>query len=259
MSERDFAKAQFTSQGAAESGVDLVLRYATDVPLVVEGLLEALAPGTPDARILECGFGAGWLLQLLTERYPAARIFGIDLSRAFAAAARTNCPGASVACADMELAPFAAGGFDRIASCCALYFAADVMQALFELRRLAAPGARVVMNTVAPDNLQELDAISRRVLARTPLEDVTVRYDMETGWAPTCAVFGKVERVDWRGYMVLPDLETFVGYWASFHHREVAEEGEALLDRVRSAAEDYRRKDGAIALTRSSGAFIAEA
>jgi SAM-dependent methyltransferase len=257
MTEREFAKIQFSDQAAAEGGVDLVLRYATDVPLVVEGLLSALCPDREDDRILECGFGTGWLLDLLAERFPAARIAGIDLSQTFARAARARHPAAAIVCADMEAAPFADGAFDRVASCCALYFAADVGRALGELRRLAAPGGRVVMNTVSPDNLRELDAVSRRVLPQTPLEDVTVRYDMETGWAPTRAVFDEVERVEWRGEMALPDVETFAAYWASFHHRELAEEGERLLDRVRAVADGYRRSDGRVVLTRAGGAFIA--
>jgi ubiquinone/menaquinone biosynthesis C-methylase UbiE len=253
---RELAEGQFSHPAASSGGVDLVVKYATDVPLVVEGLLGALAPERSDGTILEMGFGTGWLLEMLAERFPSAQLYGLDLSPAMVEAVAKKVPMATICCGDMEASPFDDGQFDRVASCCALYFAHDIEAALVELRRVTARRGKVVVNTVSPDNLKEMDAFSREVLRATPLEDVTRRFDMETGYLPMKKHFPGAERVEWRGEMVLPDVASFMAYWSSFHHREIASEGQALLDRATRIAERLSDHDGRIRITRASGAFI---
>jgi ubiquinone/menaquinone biosynthesis C-methylase UbiE len=248
------AAAHFTQPDIFVDALSLVERYATDPPLVIEGLLRALAPERAGARILETGFGTAWLLELMTERFPDAELTGIDLSPSFVAAARQKLPGATILEADMEDIPFPDGTFDRVASCCNLYFARDIEKAIAELARVTRKGGRVVINTVGSDNLKELDAFTRRLLSETPLEDTAARFDLESGRPLVEKLFPQARTEIWPGTMTLPDCETFVRYWASFHHREVTEAG--VLDRAMAAAKDMADAQGRITITRRSGAFL---
>jgi ubiquinone/menaquinone biosynthesis C-methylase UbiE len=251
------AQAQFTRPDLLESGLDLVARYATDPPLVVEGMMRAVAPATNPWRLLEAGFGTGWLLELMVERYPDVKLFGIDLSASMVESARDRFPTANIVRADMEAVPFDNGAFDCTASCCALYFARDIEGAILELARVTRKGGRVVINTVGSGNLKELDEFSHRVLASTPIDDIASRFDLESGIPLVRKIFPDAVIEEWAGTMTLPDAQTFVRYWATFHHREIDQGGASLLERVSRISRDFARSDGTVVLTRRSGAFIA--
>lgn len=62
-------------------GIDLVTRRATDSPLVVKTLLDGIADvGVAGKRIIELGFGSGWLLEAMRDTFPETRLYGLDLS-----------------------------------------------------------------------------------------------------------------------------------------------------------------------------------
>jgi SAM-dependent methyltransferase len=255
---KSLARAQFTRPDIFADALDIVGRYATDPPLIVAGLLRALAPSTEPSHILEVGFGTGWLLEFVAERFPEAALVGIDLSQSFIDAARRKIPAATLIRGDMEALPFRDGVFDRAASCCALYFARDIERAVRELARVTRPGGRMVINTVGSDNLKEVDELSRSVLRATPLEDVAARFDLESGRSLIERLYPQARMEVWTGTMTLPDRETFVRYWASFHHREVAESCGELIERAFESSGGFADDNGKVTVTRRSGAFIVD-
>src|SRR5579872_6289652 len=89
---RAFASKQFEASEPLADSLDMVVRFATDVPLVVEGLLSAVAPQRENWRFCEIGFGSGWLLEEFSRRFPDASAFGLDLSQAFADHAHNTLP-----------------------------------------------------------------------------------------------------------------------------------------------------------------------
>ena len=249
-----FASLQFASRAPMEEALDMVARFASDVPRVVNGLLAAIAPDTADWQFCEVGFGSGWLLREFSQNFPNASVFGIDLSEDFAHHAHGLLPRARIVRGDMETLPFADRTFDCVASCCALYFARDIEKAIRELARVSR--RRIVINTVGRDNLCELDAFSKQVLGETPLEDIAGRFDMETGAPLLSRLFPDVARVDWHGEMRLPTSDHLVEYWSGFHHQDIARLGPPLVERARTIAKDFAGDEGTVTLTRNSGAFI---
>src|SRR5690348_11539865 len=136
----------------------MVVQFATDVPLVVNGLLEAASPQSSAWRFCDVGFGSGWLLEEYASRFPDALSFGLDLSESLARKVHAALPQLGIVRGDMEALPFGNKSLDCVASCCTIYFARDVERALRELARVAR--RRLVVNTVGPRNLSELDALS---------------------------------------------------------------------------------------------------
>lgn len=51
-------------------------------------LIEAIDPALPARRIIEVGVGTGHLLSVIADRYPSARVFGIDFSSCMLKATR---------------------------------------------------------------------------------------------------------------------------------------------------------------------------
>ena len=112
--------------------------------------LEALALG-PDDRLLEVGFGSGYLLEKVLSRRRCGFAAGIDVSpemvdrvgarlRAYVDAGK-----AQIRHGDIEVIPFAAGEFTKLCSVNTLYCWRDPQRALAECRRVLAPGGRLAL------------------------------------------------------------------------------------------------------------------
>jgi ubiquinone/menaquinone biosynthesis C-methylase UbiE len=106
-----------------------------------------LAPGH---RALDLGFGGGVGLAALLDS-PAAQVTGVDHSGDMVARARRRFAGPlsdgrlRLAEASVESLPFGDGEFDRILSVHTVYFWPDPPAAARELRRVIAPGGRLVL------------------------------------------------------------------------------------------------------------------
>ena len=97
----------------------------------------------PGSRVLDIGCGAGVFLELCAERGGVPH--GIDASEALLALARRRLPDADLRLGEMQALPYADGGFDLVAGFTSFFFAADMVAALREAGRVAAPGAPVVI------------------------------------------------------------------------------------------------------------------
>lgn len=115
---------------------------------VTDAVLER-ADIRPGQRVLDVGCGAGTLLARAQDL--GAHPCGVDISEPMVAAARERVPGATVAVADAEeadlLAATGSAPFDRIVSRFGVMFFADAGAAFANLRRAAAPGARIAFAT----------------------------------------------------------------------------------------------------------------
>ena len=108
----------------------------------------ALAPGD---RLLEVGFGSGYLLEKVLSHRRCGFAAGVDVSpemvdrvgvrlRAYVEAGKTQ-----IRHGDIESIPFAAGEFTKLCSVNTLYFWRDPPRALSECRRVLAPGGRLAL------------------------------------------------------------------------------------------------------------------
>ena len=115
-----------------------------------EAVADAVAVG-PGTRVLDVGCGSGVFCRLAAARGAAAS--GIDAAEGMISVARRHVPGADLRVGAMERLPWDDAMFDVVTGFNALQFAADVLAALAEARRVARPGGRIaICNWSQPDD-----------------------------------------------------------------------------------------------------------
>lgn len=152
--------------GRAAPTYDAAARLQRQVAHRVRSCLPPLA--RPDAAVLDLGCGTGRETLALGERYPQARLVGLDLSCAMLARARRQPVSDQYhwVCADMEAAPLPDGHFDLIFSSLAVQWCSDLTDVLRSCQRLLAPGGHFVFSTLAQGTLQELHSAWQQVDGR---------------------------------------------------------------------------------------------
>jgi trans-aconitate 2-methyltransferase len=146
---------------------ELLLRFDAEREKVVHDLISRI-PADP-RRIVDLGCGPGTSTRMLLERYPRARVTGVDFSVPMLAVAAKRAPGAAFVCADMT-------GW-RPEEPLDLVFADSVLQWVNDHERLfaqlmgwLAPGG--VLAVQMPDNRQEPShALMRLIAADGPWAD----------------------------------------------------------------------------------------
>ena len=112
--------------------------------------------------ILDIGCGTGYDVRKLMQRYPRARVLGLDIVAAMANRARRNSGlwrrltgRCGFACGDAERLPLAPASVDMIVSNLALQWC-DPHTVFAEARRVLRPGGLLMFTTFGPDTLREL-------------------------------------------------------------------------------------------------------
>lgn len=112
----------------------------------------------PD-RILELGCATGVQCRALGERFPRARIIGLDHSAAMLSRARRRRgwwrPRFELLQADLEALPLAEASVDLVYANISLNWSGDPTRALAGLRRVLRPGGLVLIALLGPDTLRE--------------------------------------------------------------------------------------------------------
>jgi SAM-dependent methyltransferase len=123
----------------------------------------ALVPG---AQVLEVGCGSGVYLSLAAAR--GAEVHGVDASEDLIAIAARRLPGCDLQVGDMQSLPYPDDSFDVVAGFNAFFFAADMTAALREARRVARPGAPVVIQVYGRPERCDLEAMKRAIAPSDP-------------------------------------------------------------------------------------------
>jgi ubiquinone/menaquinone biosynthesis C-methylase UbiE len=120
---------------------------------IAADLMEA-ASIQPGESVLDVACGTGVVTRLAAERVGGAgRVVGLDVSPAMLAVARSRAPRGTRTDwyeTSAEAMPLADDGFDVVLCQMGLQFIADKPQALAQMRRVARPGGRVVLNLPGP-------------------------------------------------------------------------------------------------------------
>jgi len=98
-------------------------------------------------RVLDIGCGSGWATRLMAEQASAGHVAGIDISDEMIRIARESSnsfPNVEFRVASAEKIPFDDGEFTHAFSMESLYYYADMLAALREIRRVLKPGGQFV-------------------------------------------------------------------------------------------------------------------
>jgi SAM-dependent methyltransferase len=263
---KTIARERFAAPDWNDRGLDLVTRCATDPPLVVQGLLDAIDERAPvDGRVAELGFGSGWLLEELVSQSNDRRIIGLDLSPGFARRCHEMYGDrGNIVIGDMDRLPFPSGTFDVIATCWTLYFMQDIDATLVEIKRCLTPGGRLIAATNAPDHEAECgelvsEAIRIALGREEPDHDVATRFDLKSGAAYVERHFPRVEIRRWNGEMVLADREDIAALWPKWEPAMLPKDEQVAVREVflRLACERFER-ESELRIRRRNGAFICD-
>ena len=106
--------------------------------------LEEVGLGAP-AAVVDVGCGTGNLALAVAERWPSARVTGVDPSAAFVRAARQRAGSSQVRfeVGDAQNLPLPGGSVDASLACLVLNFVPDPSRAVAEMSRVTRPGGTV--------------------------------------------------------------------------------------------------------------------
>ncbi len=244
--------------------MDIVLQYATDPPIALRTLLDAIGEGLPPhPRICELGPGDGWLLEEMQREFPEGQLHALDMSASVVAGVRAKFgDGVPVARGDMERLPYRDEAFNVITTNWTLYFMDDIDAALEEIKRCVRPGGRVVAATVASDHLHEFDDLIaqavRQALRREREPDIGERFNLENGETYMRRHFASVKLREWRGEMRLPDAETALALWRGYGPQlQDPDEDAAARRAFERLVRSVVARHGEFYITRHDGMFVA--
>lgn len=118
------------------------------------------------ARVLDIGCGAGVFLRMAADR--EAVPFGLDASEALLERASERVPQAELTVGEMESLPYPDGSFDAVTGFNSFFFATDMVAALAEAGRVAAPGAPIVIQVWGAPERCDLEAMKRVARSYAP-------------------------------------------------------------------------------------------
>jgi SAM-dependent methyltransferase len=130
-------------------------------PVYAEAL--ARVPVWLGDHVLDVGCGTGVFLRMCADR--GASVSGIDAAEGLVALARERVPEAHVRLGDMQALPYADDSFDLVTGFTSFFFADDMVAALAEARRVAKPGARVIMQLFGHPERCDLEAVKGAIAA----------------------------------------------------------------------------------------------
>lgn len=129
--------------------------------------LLARVPLAHASCVVDLGCGPGNSTELLTRRFPQARVLGVDNSASMLASARERVPGAQFEMADIaQWQPAEGAAPDLLFANAALQWVPDHAALLPRLFQLLAPGG--VLAVQMPDNREEPSHRCMREVARDP-------------------------------------------------------------------------------------------
>jgi SAM-dependent methyltransferase len=205
---------------------------------------------SPGARVLDIGCGSGMFLRLAADR--GARVFGLDASEALVALARERVPSADARVGDMERLPFEDDAFDLVTGFNSFFFADDMVAALREARRVAKPGAPVLIQVWGRPERCDLDAMKHAARPfREPQPDAPAppplwQAGVLEGLAAEAGLVAE-QAFDTSWPFEFPDDETLVRSLASaggLAETAGPERGGELRDALLSALAPYRTPAG---------------
>jgi SAM-dependent methyltransferase len=145
-------------------GADWAANEDQQAPTYEEGI-RRLGIG-PGRLVLDVGCGSGAFLRAAADR--GARVYGLDASESLLEIARRRVPDADLRVGDMQFLPYEDDLFDAVTGFNSFFFAADMTAAVREARRVAKPGAPVLIQVWGHPERCDLTAMKPALAALRP-------------------------------------------------------------------------------------------
>jgi len=203
------------------------------------------------AAYLDAGCGAGMASQIAAER--GARVTGLDAAENLLAIARTRVPDGDFRVGELESLPFPDDTFDLVTGFNSFQYAGNPGLALCEAKRVAKPGATVVVMTWGKPEGMEATALVGALKPLLPPPPPGAAGPFALSDEPTLRAFGAgaglepTELFDVDSPWEYPDLATALSGLksAGVAVRAIEHLGEEVVDEVCSKAlEPFRKSDG---------------
>jgi ubiquinone/menaquinone biosynthesis C-methylase UbiE len=168
-----------------------------------DSALVRLQPNRND-RILDVGFGGGYLLAKLVAAAAAGHVSGVDVSTAMVARCRRRlgrwiqAGDLDLQCAPVDSLPYPDGHFTKVASVNSLFFWPDVEQGAREIRRVLKANGLLVLAYTCKQDLEKRGLSCHGV--RSFRDDEVTRTLEESGFRE---VVVERERDKYRDYSVV--------------------------------------------------------
>ncbi len=142
----------------------------------------------PDDRVLEVGFGGGYLLRRIAAVVTEGSIAGVDVSEAMVAYCRqqdrsTTLTGRlNLCCGTAEALPYPAGQFDKVCTVNSVFYWDDAPRAIAEIGRALKENGLLVLCFTCKESLQA-KSFARNGLALYDPDDVELMIEA-AGFSP---------------------------------------------------------------------------
>lgn len=198
-----------------------------------------------------------------------ARVTGCDASRGMVAEAfgnsRMNRYRVGLTQASAEALPFADASFDRVMANHVLYHVPDIPRALEEMRRVARPGARVVLST-NEGGRGRMFGIHEQAARDCGFHATTIaseRFSLDD-LRLVRSVFPDATVLRIENALAFPETEPALRYYASYQVDEIEERApdgvhrEPLLRRMRELIDEVVAREGEFRMPKVAGCFVAD-
>jgi len=249
--------------------IDIHQRYGSRN--IDEWMLEVIKPSEGD-RILDVGCGSGKQLHAFHKHLEGkAQITGGDvnpslLEEARARDAELGNPWKLVSLDFDRPFEFAAGSFDLVTCCFALYYARDFRFTVGEMHRVLAPGGRLFTTGPMPGNKRLFyEVIQESTGKPIPPMPGSSRYGTEILEAMR-AQFASVEVMVFENPLAFESIEPFLDYtraslsedrklWKSLFEGGVG--FDQVMQQIEQVGSRKLREEGRLVMTKRVGGFLA--
>jgi SAM-dependent methyltransferase len=257
-SERYLRDVQYRDSSNLAARANLHARYST-APVPWFSWVARQVTWPRAASVLEVGCGPGWLWEQARTDLPDDAVVTLsDLSSGMLREALTRVSpyfhavrGAAV---DADRLPFVDASFDVVLANHMLYHVPEPARAVRELARVLRRSGMLAAATNGPTHMREVDEITADVFGEPEPRKYSDRFGAHNGAAMLDAHFDDVE---WRSYhddLVCTDPDDVLAYVLSYPPGDRADD--AARERLRAAIVARFGANGAMRITRESGAFV---
>jgi ubiquinone/menaquinone biosynthesis C-methylase UbiE len=158
---------------------------------------------------------------------------------------------------DAVAIPYPDMTFDVVIANHVLYHVSDVDSAISEIARVLKPSGRFYASTIGKHHMQEIAEIVREFLPEMQYDSMIVaeRFGLENGVEKLKKFFEITERVDYKDYLLIPEVEPIIEYISSMDSEGILEKSE-VIDHLKAGIFSKNDFSNGYTITKATGIVI---